>query len=179
MRIALLTLTALLLLGCGGMPKVEISARKPVKDQSLVRVTVVATNHDDSWDKEYVRVRIHQLWLNDAGVPTNKEQVIDQPHNGKSGANRGTIKLKEADGDSTSWVRLSFEIVSGDNPGAENVSAGTTVEWKLSSTFWQQDFVFVAVLSRSAKNNYRIDAVWAMNPETGETEQVLPSYYES
>ncbi|MBX3460035.1 MAG: hypothetical protein KF696_08720 [Planctomycetes bacterium] len=179
MRIALLMLTATLLLGCGGMPKIVMDARKPVKDQTLVRVSVVATNYDDAWDKESVRVRIHQVWLNDSGVPTNKEQVIDQPHNGKSAANRGTIKLKEADGDSTRWVRLTFEIVSGDRPDTENISAGTTVEWKLSSSYAEKDIVLVAVLSRSAKNNYKIDAVWAMNPETGETEQVLPSSYES
>ncbi|MBK8207611.1 MAG: hypothetical protein IPK87_12615 [Planctomycetes bacterium] len=181
MRFALtvLLLCAGLLAGCGGMPKPQIDSRKPVADQTLARVAIVATNYDEAWDKENVRLRIHQVWLNDAGVPTNKEQVIDQPYNGKQGSNRGTIKMKESDGDSTSWVRLTFEIVSGENAQNENISAGTTVEWKLPSGLAQKDMLLVAVLSRSAKNNYKIDVVYGMNPETGEIEQVLPSSNES
>ncbi|MCA8936920.1 MAG: hypothetical protein KDB68_12040, partial [Planctomycetes bacterium] len=54
-----------LIAGCGGMPKPQIEPVKPRADATLVRVALVATNYDDSWDKEGVRLRAHQIWLND------------------------------------------------------------------------------------------------------------------
>ena len=165
-----------LIAGCGGMPKPQIEAVKPRADATLVRVAMIATNYDDSWDKENVRLRAHQIWLNDDGVPTNKEQVFEQAYDGKQGANRGTLKMKDAEGSSTNRVRLAFELVSGENKTNENISAGTTVEWKASSSFENKDIVFVAVISRKQRNNYQIDVLYAMDPETGEMEQILPSY---
>jgi hypothetical protein len=165
-----------LIAGCGGMPKPQIDAVKPRADATLVRVAIVATNYDDAWDKENVRLRAQQVWLNDDGVPTNTEQVFDQQYNGKQGANRGTLKMKDADGSSTSSVRLSFELVSGENKTNENISAGTTVEWDVPSALENKDIVLMAVISRKTRNNYKIDVLYAMNPETGEIEQVLPSY---
>ncbi|MCA8918739.1 MAG: hypothetical protein KDB32_06650 [Planctomycetes bacterium] len=165
-----------LIAGCGGMPKPQIEPVKPRADATLVRVALVATNYDDSWDKEGVRLRAHQIWLNDDGVPTNKEQVFEQAYNGKQGANRGTLKMKDADGSSTSRVRLAFELVSGENKTNENISAGTTVEWNLPSSMENKDAVLVAMISRKTRNNYQIDVLYAMNPETGDLVQILPSY---
>lgn len=162
--------------GCGGTPKPQIEAVKPRADATLVRVALVATNYDDSWDKEAVRLRAHQIWLNDDGVPTNKEEVFDQAYNGKQGANRGTLKMKDSEGSSTNRVRLTFELVSGENKTNENISAGTTIEWKIPSAFENKDIIFVAVISRKTRNNYQIDVLNAVNPETGELEQILPSY---
>lgn len=175
--LATLFLVALgaVLTGCGGMPKPQIEAVKPRADATHVRAIIAATNYDDAWDKENLRLRCHQIWLNDDGVPTNKEQVFEAAYGDSSGDKRGTLKMKEADGDSTSRVRLGFELVSGENAANENISAGTTIEWKLGSSFNNQDIIFVAVISRKTKNNYKIDALYALNPETGELEQVLPS----
>ena len=164
-----------ILVGCGGMPKPEIEAVAPRADATHVRAVLAATNYDESWDKENLRLRCHQIWLNDDGVPTNKEQVFEASYGDSSGDKRGTLKMKEADGDSTSYVRLGFELVSGENAVNENISAGTTIEWKLNSSFNNQDILFVAVVSRKTKNNYKIDVLYALNPETGELEQVLPS----
>lgn len=166
----------LLLFGCGGVPKPQIEAAKPRPDSTLVRVSMAATNYDSSWDKENVRMRCSQIWLNNSGVPTNKEEVFDVAYNGRTGAVRGTLKMKDSEGRSTSRVRLNFELVSGENKQAENISAGTTLEWKLSSSLDQKDIVFFAVLSRKARNNYAIDVLYAMDPATGQMEQVLPSY---
>ncbi|MBZ0136417.1 MAG: hypothetical protein K8I27_08610 [Planctomycetes bacterium] len=163
------------LAGCGGMPKPEIESVAPRADATHVRAVLAATNYDESWDKENLRLRCHQIWLNDDGVPTNKEQVFEAGYNDHAGARRGTLKMKEADGDSTSRVRLGFELVSGENAATENISAGTTIEWNLSSSYNNKDIVFVAVISRKTKNNYKIDVLYALNPETGELEQVLPS----
>jgi hypothetical protein len=165
-----------LLGGCGGMPKPQIEAVKPRADATLVRVSLVATNHDESWDKENVRLRAHQIWLNDNGVPTKKEQVFEQAYNRRQADTRGTLMMKDADGSSSSYVRLGFELVSGENATNENVSAATNLEWKVSSSFAEKDILFVAVISRKTRNNYAIDALYALDPETGNTEQILPSY---
>lgn len=165
-----------LVAGCGGMPKPVIESVKPREDATHVRVALVATNYDESWDKENVRLRVHQIWLNDDGVPTNKEQVFEQAYNGRQGDNRGTIKMKDAEGSSTNRVRLSFELASGENKANENLSAATNLEWKLSGSLAEKDLVLVAVLSRKTRNNYAIDVLYAMDPETGTIEQVLPSY---
>lgn len=167
--------TGLLIGACGGMPKPEIEAVTPRADATHVRAVVAATNYDEAWDKENLRLRCHQVWLNDDGVPTNKEQVFEAGYGDTTGGKRGTLKMKEADGDSTSTVRLGFELVSGENAVNENVSAGTTIEWKLDSSYNNQDIMFVAVISRKTKNNYKIDVLYALNPETGDLEQVLPS----
>jgi len=167
--------TGMLIAGCGGMPKPEIEAVKPRADATHVRAVIAATNYDSAWDKENLRLRCHQIWLNDDGVPTNKEQVFEAAYGDTSGNKRGTLKMKEADGDSTSTVRLGFELVSGENQVNENISAGTTIEWSLDSSYNNQDILFVAVISRKTKNNYKIDVLYALNPETGELEQVLPS----
>ena len=34
----------------------------------------------------------------------------------------------------------------------------------------------MAVISRKQRNNYQIDVLYAMDPQTGEMEQILPSY---
>ena len=164
------------LAGCGGMPKPQIEAVVPHADATLVRVAMVATNYDDSWDKENVRLRVNQQWLNDDGVPTNKEEIFEQSYNARQGDNRGTIKMKDSEGSSTNRVRLVFELVAGENKANESISAATNLEWKLPSSLEQKDIVFVAVLSRKTRNNYAIDVLYAMNPVTGDMEQVLPSY---
>lgn len=168
--------TGLVVMGCGGMPEPQIESVEPRADATLVRVSMVATNYDTSWDNENLRLRTHQIWLNDAGVPTAKEQVFEQAFEGKQGANRGTIKMKDSDGNSDTDVRLSFELVSGENPSSENISAGTTLEWDIPSNMAEKDIIFLVVVSRKARNNYAIDVLYAVNPETGEIEQVLPSY---
>lgn len=165
-----------LLVGCGGMPEPQIDAVEPRADATLVRVSMVATNYDESWDKENPRLRAHQVWLNDDGVPTAKEQVFEQSYTGSQGSNRGTIKMKDAEGNSDTYVRLSFELVSGENPTNENISAGTTLPWSVPSTMVERDIVFLAVISRKARNNYAIDALYSINPSNGEMVQVLPSY---
>ena len=162
--------------GCGGMPKPTIEAVVPHEDATLVRVALVATNYDDSWNNENVRLRVNQQWLNDDGVPTNKEEIFEQAFNGRQGDNRGTIKMKDSEGSSTNRVRLVFELVSGENKASESISAATNLEWKLSSSLEQKDIVLIAVISRKTRNNYAIDVLYAMNPETGDLEQVLPSY---
>lgn len=163
--------------GCGGMPEPQINAVEPRTDATLVRVSLVATNYDPSWDTENLRLRAHQEWLNDDGVPVDKEEIFEQPYGTMQAANRGTIKLKDADGNSDDYVRLNFELISGENPNTENVSAGTTIEWGVPSSFYQQDIVMVCVVSRAARNSYAIDALYALHPQTGETVQILPSYY--
>jgi hypothetical protein len=167
---------SMLLFGCGGMPKPQIEAAKPRADATLVRVNITATNYDTSWDKENVRLRCSQIWLNDSGVPTNKEQVFDVAFNGRAGDARSTLKMKDSEGRSTNRVRLNFELVSGENKATENVSAGTTLEWKVPSGLEQKDIVFLAVVSRKARSNYAIDVLYAMDPVTAELVQVLPSY---
>jgi hypothetical protein len=177
-HLALLLVVCLgaLVAGCGGMPKPQVESVKPREDATHVRIALVATNYDESWDKENVRLRVHQVWLNKDGVPTNKEQVYEQAYSGRHGDNRGTIKMKDADGSSTSRVRLGFELVSGETKASENLSASTNLEWNLSSSLAEKDLVLVAVLSRKTRNNYAIDVLYAMDPETGYIEQVLPSY---
>lgn len=164
------------LAGCGGMPKPTVESVTPRADATHVRVAVVATNYDESWDKENVRLRAHQIWLNDDDVPTKKEQVFEQSYNGRQADKRGTLMMKDADGDSTTNIILSFELVSGENATNENVSAATNLEWKVPSSLAEKDIVFVAVISRKTRNNYAIDVLYGMDPATGEMVQVLPSY---
>lgn len=176
LAIFVLAAVAVVMAGCGGVPKPQIESQKPRADATLVRVSMVATNYDDSWDKEKVRLRVQQVWLNDDGVPTNKEIVFDHAFEGRQGGNRGTLKMKDNEGGNTNRVRLTFELVSGENAQNENISASTTLEWSLSSSFNNKDLVLVPVISRKTRNNYQIDVLYAMNPETGEIEQILPSY---
>lgn len=177
MRIAfvLLLLCAGLLAGCGGMPQPQINGQTPVEDQTLARMGIYATNYDRAWDDDNVRLRGFQIWLNDAGQPIRRDLVFEQPYNGKAGSVRGTIKTKDAEGYSSNWVRLMFEVVSGENPTSEHVSAGTTVEWYVPSNLANKDTIFVAVISRRARNRYAIDVMYVMDPATGEMEQLLPS----
>jgi len=175
----LLMFAGLMLVGCGGMPKPQIDSVQPRSDATLVRVAIVPTNHDSAWDKENVRLRCRQLWLDRSGVPTSNEVVFDQAFDGPQGTARGTIKMRDTNGRSTRRVRLAFEIVSGDNPQNESVSAGTTVEWTIPSSLNEKDIIFTAVISRRARSNYAIDVLYALNPETGVNEQVLPSKRES
>jgi hypothetical protein len=165
-----------LVAGCGGMPKPEIEAVTPRADATHVRVAIIPTNYDESWDKENVRFRAHQIWLNEDDVPTKKEQVFEQAYNHRQGDKRGTLMMKDADGSSTTRIMLAFELVSGENATNENVSAATNLEWKVSSSLAEKDIVLVAVVSRKTRNNYAIDVLYAMNPATGDMEQVLPSY---
>lgn len=171
-----LVLGAVLLVGCGGMPKPQIDASLPRSDATNVRAVLTATNYDNSWDKENVRLRVHQVWLNDDGVPTNKETVLDKPFAGQQGDQRAVLKMKDSEGQSTSRVRLQFELVSGENKTNENVSAAATLEWKLSSSLANKDLLLTAVISRKGRNNYAIDVLYALDPATGYLEQVLPSY---
>jgi hypothetical protein len=164
----------LLLVGCGGLPQPKIDGRTPRADQTLVRVAIIATNYDEAWDKENVRLVCEQEWLNDNDVAEKREPVFEQRFDAKQGVNRGSLTMKEMDGDSTRWVRLAFSIVSGENEATKNVSAGTTVDWKVSSDIAQKDAAFVAYISRKARNAYAIDALYAMDPATGAIEQVLP-----
>jgi hypothetical protein len=168
----------LLLAGCGSMPKPKIKVQKPHKDATYVRVSIVPTNHDDGWKSENLRIRCSQIWLNDDGVPTNKEVVFDQPYEGDNGAMRYSLKMRDSEGDSTSEVRLQFELVSGVNEN-ENVSAGTTIEWDVPSDFENGDIVFSAHVSRSGRNSYALDVLYATDPASGEHVQVLPSDEES
>lgn len=172
----LLVCMGTVLAGCGGMPEPQINAVEPRADATLVRVNMVATNYDSAWDSENVRLRAHQVWLNDDGVPVSKEMIFEQPYSAMQGAERGTIKMKDADGNSDDDVRLTFELVSGENPTTESTSAGTTVEWSVPSDFRRQDIVLMCVISRATRNNYAIDALYALHPQTGETVQILPSY---
>ena len=172
----LVVLCGVVLAGCGGMPKPAIDAVTPRADATHVRVAMIATNYDESWDKENVRLRAHQVWLNEDDVPTKKEQVFEQSYNSRQGDKRGTLMMKDTDGSSSSRIMLAFELVSGENASNENVSAATNLEWKVSSSLAEKDIVFVAVVSRKTRNNYAIDVLYAMNPETGDIEQVLPSY---
>ncbi len=177
---SILTMTLALALcavaGCGGMPKPQIDAMAPRADATNARVTLTATNYDESWEKENVRLRIHQVWLNNDGVPTNKETIVDKPFNGRQGDARTVIKMKDADGKSTRDVRLQFELVSGENKTNENVSAAATLEWSVPSSLTNKDLVLLGVLSRKGRNNYAIDVLYALEPATGEILQVLPSY---
>jgi hypothetical protein len=165
-----------ILAGCGGMPKPQIEAVTPRADATLVRVAIIATNYDESWEKENVRLRAHQIWLNDDDVPTKKEQVFEQAYNHRQADTRGTLMMKDSDGSSTTRINLAFELVSGENATNENVSAATNLEWKVSSSLAEKDIVLVAVVSRKTRNNYAIDVLYALEPATGTLEQVLPSY---
>ena len=171
-----IALFTMLLAGCGGMPKPVIEAAKPRADATNVRVMMAATNYDDAWDKENVRLRCHQIWLNDDDVPTNKEQVLDAAYNGRQGDKRAVLKMKDTDGRSTTRVRMQFELVSGENKTNENVSAGTTLEWYVPSSLANKDILMVAVVSRKGKNSYALDVLYGMDPATGELVQILPSY---
>jgi hypothetical protein len=180
MRIAMLLLfCAGMLAGCGGMPKPMVQGQKPRAGQTLVRVAIVPTNYDESWDRENVRVQGFQEWLNDDGVPAQKGDVFDQRLDKKQGITRGTIMMKELDGDETAWVRLKFQVVSGENEASENFSGGATTEWKMPSDLEQKDIIFLVVLSRKARDSYAIDVLYALDPATGAMEQVLPSGYEN
>lgn len=171
-----LGLCSVILFGCGGMPKPQIDANMPRSDATNVRAVLSATNYDDGWEKENVRLRIHQVWLNRDGVPTNKETVLDKAFGGRQGDQRAVFKMKDAEGGSTNRVRLQFELVSGENKSAENVSAAASMEWKLSSSLANKDLLLLCVISRKGRNNYAIDVLYALDPATGYTEQVLPSY---
>jgi hypothetical protein len=171
----LLLLCAGLLAGCGGTPKPRIEPQIPVEDQTFARVAIVATNYDRAWDAENVRVRCQQVWLDRRGVPARRAMVFEQPYDGKQGAVRGSIMMKDHEGRSTRWVHLMFEIVSGENPAIENFSAGTTVEWKIPSELAQKDTIFLAVINRRARNDYSIGVVYVIDPSTGEMVQLLPS----
>jgi hypothetical protein len=173
---ALVVLCGALVAGCGGMPKPQIEAVTPRADATHVRVAIVATNYDSSWDKENLRFRAHQVWLNEDDVPTKKEQVFEQAYNSRGADKRGTLMMKDADGSSSTRINLEFALVSGENAANENVSASTNLEWKVSSSLAEKDIVLIAVISRKTRNNYAIDALYAMNPESGDLEQVLPSY---
>ncbi|MBE7490872.1 MAG: hypothetical protein HS108_03770 [Planctomycetes bacterium] len=165
-----------MLAGCGGMPKPQIDATMPRSDATNVRASVMATNYDSSWDKENVRLRVHQIWLNRDGVPTNKETVLDKAFDGRQGDQRAVLKMKDSEGRSSNRVRLQFELVSGENKTNENVSAASTLEWKLSSSLANKDLLLLAVVSRKGRNNYALDVLYALDPATGYIEQVLPSY---
>lgn len=174
--IRLLTLFVFLLtlVGCGSMPTPKITAQKPHKDATYLRVSIVPTNHDEIWDKEKLRLRCSQIWLNDDGVPTNKEVVFDQAYGMGNGAIRYSLKMRDSDGDSTTDVRLQFELVSGENEN-ENVSTGTTLDWDVPSEFTGGDAVFTAYISRNGRNSYELDALYIADPITGAHQQVLPS----
>jgi hypothetical protein len=177
MRVSLMLglLLSVLLVGCGGGPRPDIDAVKPRSDATLVRVAIVPTNYDGAWDAENVRLRCRQMWFDRSGVPTANEVVFDQPFDAPQGTARGTIKMKDADGRSTRRVRLAFDVVSGSNPQSENVSAGTSLEWRMPGNLSQKDLILTAVLSRRGHNNYAIDVLYALDPQTGVLEQVLPN----
>jgi hypothetical protein len=162
--------------GCGGMPKPVIEPVAPRADATHVRVVMVATNYDESWDKENLRLRAQQEWLNENDVPTRNEQVFEHAYNTRGGGKRGTLMMKDAEGSSTSYVNLVFSLISGENAASENVSAETRLEWKVPSSLAEKDIVLVAVISRKTRNNYAIDVMYALNPESGDLVQVLPSY---
>jgi hypothetical protein len=168
------TLFAVLLAGCGGMPKPEIQAVTPRADHSLVRVSMSATNYGEAWDAENPRLRCEQVWLNRQGVQIEKTQVFEQPFNGRQGDRRSMIRLQNAEGKPDRWIRLYFEIVSGESAARENITAGTTVEYKVPSEFVRKDLLFLPVLSRKAGNSYAIDVLYIVDPQTGQTEQLLP-----
>ncbi|MDC1142033.1 hypothetical protein OAU50_03000 [Planctomycetota bacterium] len=179
MKISLaLSFVMLLLAGCGSMPKPKIDFQKPRADATYVRVSMVPTNHDSSWKNEKLRLRCSQIWLNDDGVPTNKEVVFDTPYGGDNGAMRYSLKMRDSEGDSTTDVRLQFELVNGENEN-ENVSAGTTLDWDVPSSLAGKDIVFTAYVSRSGRNNYALDVLYASDPTNAERVQVLPSDDES
>jgi hypothetical protein len=158
----LVVLCGAVLAGCGGMPKPAIEPVAPRADATHVRVVIVATNYDESWDKE--------------DVPTRNEQVFEQAFSTRGGSTRGTLMMKDTEGSSTSYVNLVFSLISGENAASENVSAETRLEWKVPSSLAEKDVVLVAVISRKTRNNYAIDVLYAMNPESGDLVQVLPSY---
>lgn len=170
-----LTLAACVMVGCGGNPVPQIQAVAPRADATNVRVMLGATNFDESWEKENVRLRCQQIWLDDNDVPTEKELVLEKSFNGRQGDKRAVLKMKDSAGESTRWLLLQFEVVSGENPTQETISAATTIEWKVPSGLTNQDILFVGVLSRKNRNSYAIDVLYAMNPATGEMEQVLPN----
>jgi hypothetical protein len=172
----LVVLCGAVLAGCGGMPKPAIEPVAPRADATHVRVVIVATNYDESWDKENVRLRAQQEWLNENDVPTRNEQVFEQAFSTRGGSTRGTLMMKDTEGSSTSYVNLVFSLISGENAASENVSAETRLEWKVPSSLAEKDVVLVAVISRKTRNNYAIDVLYAMNPESGDLVQVLPSY---
>jgi hypothetical protein len=170
-----LLLVAGVLAGCGGTPQPQISAVDPAADTTLVRVAIVPTNYNEAWGNENVRLRCRQLWFDRSGVPTNNETVFDQPFEGAQGKARGTIRMVDANERSTRRVHVAFEVISGENPQSETVSVSRTVEWRMPSNLAEKDLVLTAVISRRARNNYAIDVIYAMDPQTGEMEQVLPS----
>lgn len=175
----LLLICSGLLAGCGGMPKPRVNAQTPVADQTLARMAIVATNYDRTWDADNVRLRGFQIWLNRDGQPVKRDPLFEQPYDGKAGAARGSIKMKDVDGRSTNWVYLTFEIISGENPTSESISAATTVEWYIPGNLENKDTTFVAFISRRGRNSYAIDVMYVMDPSTGEMEQLLPSNRQS
>ncbi|MEE9311915.1 MAG: hypothetical protein V3V10_05815 [Planctomycetota bacterium] len=160
------------------MPKPNVKIQLPRKDATYVRVSMVPTNHDDVWGKEKLRLRCSQIWLNDDDVPTNKETVFDQPYNTDNAAMRYSLKMRDAEGDSSTDIRLQFELVSGENEN-ENVSAGTTINWDVPSELAGGDIVFTAYISRNGRNSYALDVLYATDPANGEHVQILPSDDES
>jgi hypothetical protein len=172
-------LAAAMLTGCGGTPQPQIGAVEPASDTTLVRVAIVPTNYNEAWESENVRLRARQLWFDRSGVPTNNELVFDQPFSGPQGTARGTISMIDANDRSTRRVHVAFEVISGENPQSETVSVSRTVEWRMPKQLSEKDLVITAVISRRARNNYAIDVIYAMDPQTGEIEQVLPSRREN
>jgi len=176
-----MSLTALALLGClaagcGGVPKPPIEGVNPRPDSINVRMMIGATNYDEAWDNEKVRVICSQIWLNEDDVPERKELVFDKPFNGRQGESRAVVVLKELDGTPSNYVMLQFELKSGENPTQENVSASATLEWYVPSSMENRDILMVAVINRKSRNNYAFDRLYALEPDQGDIEQILPSY---
>jgi hypothetical protein len=176
-RITALTilLTGCLLAGCGGMPKPKITPVKSKAGTANVRVALVGTNYDSSWDKEGVTLYITQQWRNRDDVPIGEEIVAEKHFNAGQGSNRGVIALRDAEKKETNTVVLKFELKSGPDPLNQNVSAAITREWKISSSWAEADMVLTCAISRTGNNNYTLDVVYAQNMATGDIEQVLPN----
>jgi hypothetical protein len=175
-RIAALSLLVLgcVLAGCGGLPKPKITPVKAKAGTANVRVTLVGTNYDSSWDKEGVKLYVTQQWRNRDDVPIGEELVAEKAFATGQGSTRGTIALRDAEKKETNRVVLKFELKSGPDPLNQNVSAAITREWKISSSWAEADMVLVCAISRTGNNNYVVDVVYAQNMATGEVEQVLP-----
>lgn len=175
-RLALLSLIAavtIIAVGCGGMPKPKFNAPAASAGSTNVRLAVVATNYDSSWDNEKVKLTVLQQWLNNEGVPTQEETVGEKSYYSTQADKRGKIQLKDARGNSTRDVNLSFELKSGPDPLNQNISSARRFRWGMGGMA-ETDLLILVAVSRTGNNSYNIDAAYAVDLGNGQMQQLLP-----
>ncbi|MCC6573088.1 MAG: hypothetical protein IT462_04780 [Planctomycetes bacterium] len=175
-RLALLSLIALVTIiatGCGGMPKPKIDEVPNAAGTTNVRIAIVASNYDSSWDNEKVKLIVNQEWLNNDGAPVQSEVVGEKAYNGPQANSRGKLQLKDIRGNQTRDVNLGIELKSGTDPLNQNVSSSSRFRWGMGSMA-ETDLLILAAVSRTGNNSYNIDACYAVDLSNGRMEQLLP-----